>query len=144
MATLLCLFLLSASKVGSFWYCYSRVSKAAICIDTDQKRAFLAPLRALQCDNVLAEPAIPINRLQQSSASVLAQPHLTCMPSVTDLHGLLSGVTRPSILPAKCELYWKGNLNVRSLVGRCFSGGTRYACAIRRKPSNSIAMDQFF
>jgi len=56
---------------------YSRVSKAAICIATDQERAFLAPLRALQCDNVLAEPAIPINRPQQGSASLLAQPIVT-------------------------------------------------------------------
>jgi len=46
---LLGLFLYSASRVGSFWYCYSRVSNVAICIDTDQNEGSFAPLRALHC-----------------------------------------------------------------------------------------------
>jgi hypothetical protein len=78
-----------------------RVCKAGISIDTDQNRAAFAPLPALRCDNVFAEPAIPINHPQRGSAWVLAQSHITCMPSGADLHGLLSAVTRPPILLAK-------------------------------------------
>jgi hypothetical protein len=46
--------------------CYSRVSNAGICIDADQKRAPLAPLRALRCDNVPAETAMPIRLLDRT------------------------------------------------------------------------------
>jgi hypothetical protein len=59
---LLCLFLFSHSRVGSLLDCDSRVSNAAICIDPDQKEASYSPLRALQCSNVRAQPAIPHGR----------------------------------------------------------------------------------
>jgi len=47
----------------------SCASDAAICIDTDQKRASFAPLRALQRDGVLLNlHAMLLNRPQQGSA----------------------------------------------------------------------------
>ena len=72
----------------------SCASDAAICIDTDQKRASFAALRALQRDGVLLNlPAIPLNRPQQGSALVFnSSPRHCALTDGTDAYDLRSAV----------------------------------------------------
>jgi hypothetical protein len=68
---LLCLFLFSASRVGSFFGIVTVTSSTLLfALIQIKNEAFFAPLCELQCGNMRAQPTIPLNPPQQGSALV--------------------------------------------------------------------------
>jgi len=103
MATLRCLFLFPASRVGSFLGVVTVAfpTRRSALIKVKNQASF-APLPALHCGNELAEPPISARK---AALGFWLGPTISRPPECTPLHGLLSIFIREAVYGVSGRLY---------------------------------------